>query len=199
MILVLCNIVTHSLPRLQIKECTMKALLIIDMQKGSFKPYSLRHDTLGTIDRINSLSNDFRAHHYPVIFIQHDGTKENCFLPNTNDWEILPELVRLPNDIIISKTANDSFYKTVLQEKLSKTDVTELFITGCATDFCVDTTIKSALSKDYKVTVIEDGHTTASRPFMDAQTVINHYNWLWNEMSATKYKLAVLKTCDIKI
>ena len=177
----------------------MKALLIIDMQKGSFKPYSLRHDTLGVIDRINFLSGYFRANNYPVIFIQHDGTNENCFFPKTDDWEILPELVRLPNDITISKTANDSFYKTFLQEMLFKKATSELFITGCATDFCVDTTIKSALSRDYKVTIIEDGHTTASRPFIDAQTVINHYNWLWSEMSATKYKLAVLKTRDIKI
>ena len=175
----------------------MKALLIIDMQKGSFKPYTLRHDTLGTIDRINSLSAAFRTNHYPVIFIQHDGTRENCFLPGAEDWEILPELERLPNDITISKTANDAFYKTSLQETLSEKSITELFITGCATDFCVDTTIKSALSKDYNVTVIEDGHTTASRPFLDAPAVINHYNWLWADMSPTKYKLAVVKTCDI--
>lgn len=31
----------------------MKALLIIDMQIGSFKPYALRYDTLGVIERIN--------------------------------------------------------------------------------------------------------------------------------------------------
>jgi len=176
----------------------MKALLIIDMQKGSFKPYSLRYDTLGTIDRINSIAAHFRENHHPVIFIQHDGTKENCLIPDSEDWEILPELIRLPGDIIISKTANDSFYKTTLEETLSKHDITELFITGCATDFCVDTTIKSALSRDYKVTVIEDGHTTASRPHADAQTVINHYNWLWADMTPTQYKVSVVKACDIK-
>ncbi len=177
----------------------MKALLIIDMQKGSFKPYSIRHDTLGTIDRINFLAFNFRANHYPVIFIQHDGTKENVFFPNSQDWEIVPELVRLTDDITVSKTANDSFYKSSLQSILSVNHISELFITGCATDFCVDTTIKSAFSKDYKVTVIEDGHTTASRPYIDAQTVINHYNWLWSEMSPTKHRLTVVKTIDVKI
>ncbi|HEX8331076.1 MAG TPA: cysteine hydrolase family protein [Segetibacter sp.] len=177
----------------------MKALLIIDMQKGSFKPYSLRHDTLGTINRINSLSGYFRDNHYPVIFIQHDGTKEKSFFPNSEDWEILPELVRLPNDITISKTANDSFYKTSLQSILSENNISELYITGCATDFCVDTTVKSALGRDYKVTIIEDGHTTASRPYIDAKTVINHYNWLWGDMSPTKHKITVAKTNDIKL
>lgn len=166
----------------------MKALLIIDMQKGSFKPYSARFNTLAIIGRINSIAKLFRTNNHPVIFVQHDGSKENNFYPNSADWEILPELDMLPNDIIISKTANDAFYNTKLLSTLSEMKITALFVTGCATDFCVDTTVKSALSKDFKVTVIGDGHTTASRPFMDAETVINYYNWLWNDMSPTKYK-----------
>ena len=169
------------------------------MQKGSFKPYSLRHDTLGTINRINSLALSFRQNNYPVFFIQHDGSKENCFIPNSEDWEILSEIIHLPNDILISKTANDSFYNSTLSEILLKNNVSEIFISGCATDFCVDATIKSALSKDFKVTILEDAHTTASRPFADAQTLIKHYNWVWSEMSPTKHKLSVIKTEDIKL
>jgi nicotinamidase-related amidase len=177
----------------------MKALLVIDMQKGSFKPYSIRHNTLATIDLINTLAEQFRANNYPVIFIQHDGTKENGFFPNSDDWEILPELVIQPSDIRIAKTANDSFYNSLLQTLLIQHHVDELYITGCATDFCVDATIKSALSKDYKVIVVADGHTTASRPHIDAPTVINHYNWLWSDMTPTKHKIEVLTTEEIHI
>jgi len=175
----------------------MKALLIIDMQKGSFKPYAVRHDAMGTIERINIIAGRFKEKGYPVIFIQHDGSREHCFFPNTDDWEILPELVRQPSDIIISKTANDAFYHTLLQATLLEHQITELFITGCATDFCVDTTVKSALSKDYKITVVADGHTTASRPHVDAQTVIHYYNWLWADLSPTRHKLAVVKADEI--
>ncbi|MBT1687173.1 isochorismatase family protein [Fulvivirgaceae bacterium PWU37] len=35
-------------------------------------------------------------------------------------------------------------------------------ITGSATDFCVESTVQSARSKDYQVTVVKDGHTTMS-------------------------------------
>lgn len=175
----------------------MKALLIIDMQIGSFKPYTLRHNTLGVIDKINTLSNYFRTNNDKVIFIQHDGTKENCFLPDTEDWQLLPELTKLSGDTIISKTANDAFYHTDLQAILSKNNITELFFTGCATDFCIDTTIKSALSKDYNITVIEDGHTTANRPHLTAPTVIQHYNWLWADMTPTNFKIQVIKTNDL--
>jgi nicotinamidase-related amidase len=105
----------------------------------------------------------------------------------------------MPGDILVSKTANDSFYQSNLSEMLLENNVSELFITGCATDFCVDTTIKSALSKDFKVTIVEDGHTTASRPFADAQTLINHYNWVWSDMSPTKHKLSVVKSGNIRL
>lgn len=175
----------------------MKALFIIDMQIGSFRPYSLRHDTLGVIDRINLLSNYFRTNNGHVIFIQHDGTKENSFLPNTEDWKLLPELTQHSSDIVIAKTANDAFYNTDLQAVLARNNITELFITGCATDFCVDATIKSAMSKDYCITVVEDGHTTADRPYVAAPTVIQHYNWLWADMTPTKFKIRVVKTNDL--
>ena len=172
----------------------MKALLIIDMQIGSFKPYTLRYDTLGVIERINTLSDYFRMNSDKVVFIQHDGTKENSFLPDTKDWQILPELTRHSSDIFISKTANDAFYNTDLHAILTKHNIRELFVTGCATDFCVDTTIKSAVSKDYRVTVIKDGHTTADRPHLTAPAVIQYYNWLWADMTPTISKIQVLET-----
>ena len=178
-------------------QLDMKALLIIDMQIGSFRPYTLRHNTFGVIDRINTLSNYFRTNNDKVIFIQHDGTKEHSFIPNTEDWQILPELTKHSSDTIIFKTANDAFYKTDLHAILTKHTITELFVTGCATDFCVDSTIKSAVSKDYRVTVIEDGHTTADRPHLTAPVVIQHYNWLWADMTPTNFKIQVIRTNDL--
>ncbi len=172
----------------------MKALLIIDMQKGSFSPYELKHDTFGVIERINKLSNHFRASNDQVVFIQHDGSKEGCFLPNSDEWELLPELTIEPSDLVVSKTANDAFYNTDLQLLLANDHITELVITGSATDFCVDSTIKAALSRDYNITVVEDAHTTGDRPFIDAVSLIKHYNWLWDDMTATRHKINVVDT-----
>lgn len=173
--------------------------MIIDMQMGSFKPYTLRHDTFALIERINSLSSCFRKNKDRVIFIQHDGSEENCFLPNTEDWQLLPELIVGVDDLLISKTANDAFYKTSLEAILAKENITELFITGCATDFCVDATVKSALVKDYDLTIVEDGHTTADRPFLSAIMAIKHYNWLWADMTATSFKIKVIPTAQIYV
>lgn len=169
----------------------MKALLIIDMQVGLFTPSTPRFDAHGVIGRINALSDKFRERGWPVIFIQHDGTSQNYLYPNTPDWEILPSLSQKTSDIVVAKTANDAFYNTNLQEILEEKGITELVITGCATDFCVDTTVRSALGRNFKLTVIEDGHTTGNRPHLDAETVIMHHNWIWSELAATAHKLKV--------
>ena len=49
------------------------ALIVIDMQLGSFTPRSTRHDTAGVVSRINALARKARAAQGPVIFVQHDG------------------------------------------------------------------------------------------------------------------------------
>ncbi len=173
------------------------ALLIIDMQKGSFTDKTPRFDTDGVVSRINQLAATFRASDLPVIFIQHDGTGTGEFEKNSIPWENLDELMVTANDILVDKYANDVFYRSELESILRKLDVKELLVTGCATDFCVESTVQSALTKDFNVIVVKDGHTTGDRPHLKAGKVIEHYNWVWHNMIPTKGKVAVKKTNKI--
>ncbi|MEP1489783.1 MAG: isochorismatase family protein [Algibacter sp.] len=175
-----------------------KALLIIDMQKGDFSPKTRRFNADGVIEKINKLSKLFRTKNFPVIFIQHDGSKMNQFIPNTLEWELLDELNIADTDIFIDKYANDVFYNSNLETKLNKLQINHIYITGSATDFCIESTIQSALTKDYKITVIEDGHTTGERPHLKANQVIKHYNWVWKNMIPTKGNIEVKLFEDIK-
>ena len=170
----------------------MKALLIIDMQNASFNDEYPAFDSDGVIKRINKLSDLFRQKKYKVIYIQHDGSKDGSLTPNTKEWELLLTMDIKPDDMIVSKTANDSFYKTELKNILEEFNIDELVITGSATDFCVDSTVKSALTKDYNVTLISDAHTTEGTPDLSSKQVIDHYNWLWKNLTQTKYKIKVI-------
>jgi len=176
-----------------------EALLVIDMQKGSFTEETPRFDTNGVVDRINELALLFRDRNLPVLFIQHDGTGTGTFEKNTKEWENLDELIVQSNDIPIDKYANDVFYKSILQSKLTELNVKKLLITGCATDFCVESTIQSALTKEYNITVVSDGHTTGDRPHLKAEKVIEHYNWVWKNMIPTKGKIDVRTFEEIKM
>lgn len=177
----------------------MKALLIIDMQKVSFTPKTPRFDAENVIARINNLSELFRTKGLPVIFIQHNGRKQNYCTPGSKEWEILDELDRKPNDVVISKQANDSFYQTQLHHFLQMNRIDELVITGCATDFCVDATIKSALVNDYNLTIISDAHTTADRPYLQASKVIDYFNWIWADLIPTEGKIRLVKSDEFKL
>lgn len=167
------------------------------MQKGSFTPETPRYESEEVVNRINELAERFRSKSLPVIFIQHQGNGE--FEKGTLEWELLNELEVKNSDLIVSKTANDAFYKTELVEKLSELGISELYITGCATDFCVESTIQSALVKDFNITVIEDGHTTGERPFMDSKSVIQHYNWVWSNLTPTNGNIQVKPLHEISI
>lgn len=170
------------------------ALLIIDMQKGSFTEKTPRYDTDGVVGRINRLSSAFRKASLPVVVIQHDGTGTGEFEKHSISWQNLDALHIEASDIMIDKYVNDSFYQSDLDSKLKSLGVQHLVITGCATDFCVESTVQSALSKDYNITVIEDGHTTGERPQLTAKTVIDHYNWVWQNMMPTHGRSSVKST-----
>lgn len=172
----------------------MEALLIIDMQAGLFLN-TPRFDADAVIHRINRISRYFRDQGKPVVFIQHDGTKENYLLHGSPDWEVLLDLIKSETDIFIEKTANDAFYKTELNDYLQQNRISTLYITGCATDFCVNATLHSALVKDYHITVVKDAHTTADRPLLKAEAIIEFHNRVWENLTPTKGRV-ILKTTD---
>jgi nicotinamidase-related amidase len=170
----------------------VKALLVIDMQVGLFGKDTPRHDADAVVGRINALARAVRQARGVVIFVQHDGPPGDAFEPGTDGWKILPALERQGGDVVVHKRACDAFYETDLSEVLREHHARQLIVTGCATDFCVDTTVRAAASRDYEILVVEDGHTTADRPHMDAVSVIRHHNWLWQNLIHPKRRIVVV-------
>ena len=169
----------------------MLGLLIIDMQVGVMHGQT-RFDADGVIRRINDLTTAVRAANGSVIFIQHEGKPGGPYEPGTPRWKILPSLDRRPEDLVVAKTACDAFYRTNLDAVLREREIDQLLITGFCTDFCVDTTIRAAASRDYAVTVVSDGHTTADRPHLKAKAVIAHHNWVWASLILPGRRVRVL-------
>ena len=77
---------------------------------------------------------------------------------------------------------NDPFAGTDLAARLKEIAPERIFITGWATDLCVDATVRSAVSNHYDVVVVTDGHTLNDRPHLDAASVIRHHNWVWSNL-----------------
>jgi nicotinamidase-related amidase len=169
-------------------------LLVIDMQVGLFQGEP-RYDAESVVSRINALARAVRAKGGSVVFVQHED--EGAFARGEPSWQLLPTLDRHPGDATVGKTACDSFYRSDLEKVLRERNIDRLLVTGCATDFCVDTTIRSAASKDYDIAVVADGHTTKDRPHLDAKTIIVHHNWMWSSLILPERPVRVVSTEEL--
>ena len=174
----------------------MRALIVVDMQVGCFAGEPPRWDAGGTIDRINRLAGVIRPNGL-VVFIQHTDAAEGL-ARGTDAWALLPALSRNATDLVSEKTACDAFLETDLESMLRTRGVDELVIAGCATDFCVDTTVRAAAALQFKVAVASDAHTTRDRPHLDAQAIIAHHNYMWAGLLLPRQaRVRVLPTSEL--
>jgi len=173
------------------------ALIVIDMQQGSFGEANQRHDAAGLVGRLNRLAADLRAVGGAVVFIQHDGPPDDPHHPTLPGWKLLAALDVHAADTIIRKTSCDSFLETSLDQFLRANAIEGVIITGCATDYCVDTTVRSALARGWPTIVPSDGHTTADRPHLPAEKIIEHHNAIWADFLAPRGPAVVCPTATV--
>jgi nicotinamidase-related amidase len=159
----------------------MDAMLIVDMQVGLLNGEP-KHDLDGVIERINRLAARVRQLHGRIIFVQHCGCKGDDFEPHTPGWAFLPDLLPDSADIVVRKNLNDPFAGTDLQARLKEIAPDRVLVTGWATDFCVDATVRSAVANHHHVVVVADGHTLSDRPHLDAVSIIQHHHWVWSNL-----------------
>jgi nicotinamidase-related amidase len=159
-------------------------LIIIDLQEGPFGGGPAKHDAAGLVGRLNTLASAVRKSGGTVIYVQHDGPSGSDHHPDHPGWQLLPALDVQPTDAFVRKTSCDSFLDTPLDAILEARGAKRLIITGWATDYCVDTTVRSALARGYATTVPSDGHTVANRPHLTAEKIIEHHNAIWADFLA---------------
>jgi nicotinamidase-related amidase len=173
----------------------MDALIVVDMQVGLLNG-APKHLLPDVVDRINSLSEKVRNEGGNVVWIRHCGKAGDEFERLSMGWEFLPELVRYPKDIVVEKTLNDPYVGTALGEMLGQLRPRRVLVTGWATDFCVDATVRSTVSHDHHVVAVSDAHTLSDRPHLPATAVIAHHNWLWGGL-ITNSSVRVLTTGEL--
>ena len=175
----------------------MDALIVVDMQVGMLDG-APKLDLQGVIDRINSLSRKVRSEGGKVIWIMHCGSTGDRFERHTPGWELLPELIRRHEDLVVEKTLNDPYVGTSLGDTLARMRPHRVIVTGWATDFCVDATVRSTVSRDHHVVAVSDAHTLSDRPHLPATAVIAHHNWLWSGL-ITNRSVRVVATGDLLV
>jgi len=173
-----------------------KALLIIDVQVGIIEGFHA-YRASEVLDQINRLLSKARATNTPIIYIQHDGEAGHPLEVGTEGWQIHTDIKPREEDLIIHKRASDSFFETPLQSELARRDITHLIITGCMTEYCVDTTSRRAVSLGYDVTLVSDAHTTIDNKLLTAAEIIAHHNALLDGFDAGPHSITVKPTAEV--
>jgi len=169
---------------------TDAALLIIDVQVGIIEGF---HAYRGpeVLEQIDKLLSKARASNMPIIYVQHDGEAGHPLEVGSEGWQIHPEIKPHDQDLIIRKRASDSFFETTLQRELEGRGVKHLIVTGCMTEYCVDTTSRRAISMGYDVTLASDAHTTIDNKLLTAAQIIAHHNALLDGFDAGAHAITV--------
>ena len=85
-----------------------------------------------------------------------DGRPSRILIDDTWNTEILPELVPVPGDTVVRKHRYSGFFETELDARLRALGARSLFVTGCTTSVCVESTVRDAMFRDYDCLVLED-------------------------------------------
>jgi nicotinamidase-related amidase len=181
------------------------ALLVIDVQRGILEiPNLARKKEVDqaldeTAGRIAGLIARARAASVPVIYIQHDGSPGHRLEPETSGWPLRPEIAPQPGDPVIHKRACDAFFETTLNAELAAAGIQQLVICGCMTQYCVDTTVRRAVSLGYDVVLAADGHMTADTDTLRFEQVIAYHNALLDGFDAGEHEVHVRPLSEIHL
>ncbi|MFJ4711806.1 isochorismatase family protein [Streptomyces sp. NPDC088785] len=171
------------------------ALLVIDMQNALLP---IMHRPAATIAAIADLRTRARAAGVPVVTLQHHG---GGLEPGTDGWRVVPELDPAPGEPLVAKTTSDAFLRSDLDAVLGSLGVTEVLITGFATENCVETTARQALSRGFDLVLVADGHTTSVRPaatdFAPADRAIAHHNEIYRHIDYPDRRIRVLPAARV--
>ena len=156
-------------------------LLVIDMQNSFLHPdgtmSKLGYDCSKLRDAIpgtEKLIDAARSNNVPIIFTQYvyqsdfkDGgwlvdeispelREVNLCVKGTWDADNYDTLYPKDNDAIIEKNRPSAFISTQLESILDSKSVQNIFVCGVTANMCVETTVRDACQRDFRVFVAKD-------------------------------------------
>ena len=174
-----------------------EALLVVDVQVGLIEEPHEAYRGAEVVARIGALIGRARASNTPVISVQHDGDDDSPVRAGTPAWRIHPGVAPAEGEAVIRKRASDAFHDTTLQLELERRGVGRLYVTGCRTEYCVDTTCRRAVGLGYDVTLVEDAHTTVDNGVLSAAQIVEHHNRTLDDFGTDAHVVTVRHSDEV--
>lgn len=173
------------------------ALIVVDLQRGLMGSTFI-HPIAEIVTRACALASTFRRYRLPIALINVDGTAPGRTerprqIQNFPDgWtDLLPELGRQNDDIVVTKRTWGAFASTDLEQQLRRRGVTQVVLSGVATGTGVESTARQAYEAGFNVTLAIDAMTDG-RPEAHAYSLAHVFPRL-GETGATQVIIDLLK------
>ncbi|MBT53804.1 MAG: cysteine hydrolase [Mameliella sp.] len=85
------------------------------------------------------------------------------------NWDIIPELVPAPGEVVIDKPGKGAFMGTDLETVLRTRGIRNLMVAGVTTDCCVQSTLRDANDRGFECLLLEDCCGAADHSNHEAQ------------------------------
>lgn len=172
------------------------ALIVIDVQVGVVDWPAAGGHGEKVLANIADLLDRARSAGVPVIYVQDNDMGSPV---GSEGWQIHPAIAPHAGEPVVNKLACDSFYETTLTDQLSQRGITRLVICGCRSQYCIDTSCRSAVAHGYHVTLAGDAHTTMENGVLSAEQIIAHTNRTLNGFGNARAEITVEETANINL
>ncbi|KAK9237203.1 isochorismatase family protein [Lipomyces kononenkoae] len=162
------------------------ALLVIDVQQSLLDEGPWQAEAM--LANIAKLVSAARVAKAPIIYITDRRVQPNPALHAS--------LQPSSSEASIEKSYCDSFIETRLEEELTTRKIERLIIAGMQTDYCIDTTCRSAAARGYTIVLIGDAHSTVDDGPLSAEQVIAHHNRILDGFAAGDGSISVTDTAS---
>lgn len=173
------------------------AMLVVDVQTALCQGPWAMHDAAGLVAQCNALAERARAAGAPVIYVQHEEDHD-AMRHGSPGWQLDARLAVQPGDGHVYKTACDAFLRTDLQVQLQQRGITHLVVCGLQTEYCVDSTVRSALTHGHAVTLVADAHSTMDNGVLTAPQIVAHHNATIAQLGNFGPPVAVLPAAEVR-
>lgn len=148
-----------------IRTGNKSVLLVVDPQVGVVKD---AWDIQRIVKNVKHAVDSARQHKVPVIWVQHSDEQLQSGSPQ---WQWVPELIPLQDELQIHKHFHSSFEQTSLDQNLATMGASHIILAGAATNWCIRSTAYAALERGYDLTLVSDCHTTEDMLLADGSRI----------------------------
>jgi nicotinamidase-related amidase len=148
------------------------ALVVIDLQKGIVGRPLEPHTGAEVVKNAVQVAKGLRAQGGLVVWVRValgeilprltdiQLRDPNAPPPPAEASELIEELEREPEDVVITKRQWGAFYGTELEQRLRRHGVKTILMAGISTNFGVESTARQAQDMGYELVFVEDAMTS---------------------------------------